>query len=90
MTPGRADDRAEETDRLAIRMIEVETSLSEIKDSMMTEAKMKGMMPRLPPPRLQQRMPQSLSGLLTSRSSSSPRKTKRMQQKSQSRHSTFE
>ena len=43
-TPGRAGDNAEETDRLAIRMIEVETSLSEIKDSMMTEAKMKGMM----------------------------------------------
>ena len=43
-TPARGDERSEDIDRLATRMIEVETNLNEIKEQMLTEKKMREMM----------------------------------------------
>ena len=40
-TPARGDGRGEDYDRLATRMIEVETNLTDIKEQMLTESKMR-------------------------------------------------
>ena len=44
MLSPRTPAKDEENDRLSIRMIEVETAIKEIKDTMLTEEKMKHMM----------------------------------------------